>query len=122
MLSRTFNKRKSEQTMNRPLLTILTVLTINLPNVAQATLVDRGNGMIYDDILDVTWLQDANYAKTSGYDADGEMNWATANAWAEQLVHKGYNNWRLPTISPVNGLSFNYVLSRVGNADIAKFT
>ena len=47
--------------------------------LAQAALHDRGGGLLYDDILGVTWLQDANYAKTSGYDADGRMNWANAN-------------------------------------------
>ncbi|NNF16437.1 MAG: hypothetical protein HKN70_06795 [Gammaproteobacteria bacterium] len=31
-----------------------------------AALHDRGNGLIYDDVLDITWLQDANYALTSG--------------------------------------------------------
>ena len=60
MLTRTINKPKSEQTMKQSLLNILTVLTISLSGVAQATLVDRGNGMIYDNVLDVTWLQDAN--------------------------------------------------------------
>ena len=29
---------------------------------ATAALYDRGNGLIYDDVLDITWLQDANYA------------------------------------------------------------
>ena len=29
---------------------------------ANAALYDRGNGLIYDDVLDITWLQDANYA------------------------------------------------------------
>ena len=28
--------------------------------VANATLWDRGAGLIYDDVLNVTWLQDAN--------------------------------------------------------------
>jgi len=27
--------------------------------------------MIYDSDRDSTWLQDANYARTSGYDSDG---------------------------------------------------
>ena len=40
---------------------------------ANAALYDRGNGLIYDDVLDITWLQDANHAKTSGYDRDGRM-------------------------------------------------
>ncbi|MCB1777149.1 MAG: DUF1566 domain-containing protein, partial [Candidatus Competibacteraceae bacterium] len=44
------------------------------------------------------WLQDANYAKTSGYDADGQMTWNAAMTWADQLVYGGYDDWRLPTI------------------------
>ena len=64
--------------------------------MAQAALFDRGNGMIYDDVLDITWLQDANYAKTSGYDADGNMNKSDAIAWVEQLTYGGYDDWRLP--------------------------
>jgi hypothetical protein len=31
---------------------------------AQARLWDRGGGLIYDEVLDVTWLSDANYFKT----------------------------------------------------------
>lgn len=70
---------------------------------AQAALHDRGGGLIYDDDLNVTWFQDANYAQTSGYDLDGVMTWNDAMAWATSLVY--YNNatgqdisgWRLPT-------------------------
>jgi len=76
---------------------ILALLSgIALSGAAQATLIDRGGGMIYDDVLNITWLQDANYAKTSGYDADGRMNWTDANAWAAGLSFGGYNDWRLP--------------------------
>ena len=42
-----------------------------MSGAAQAALHDRGGGLVYDDVLNVTWLQDANYAQTSGYDADG---------------------------------------------------
>ena len=69
-----------------------------------ATLIDRGCGMIYDTILDVTWLADADYAQTSGYDADGKMDWASAVAWAEQLSHCGYNDWRLPSLEEWHSL------------------
>lgn len=55
----------------------------------------------YDTDLNITWLADANYAKTSGYDADGLMNWADANTWAASLSFTDgvntYDNWRLPT-------------------------
>jgi hypothetical protein len=37
------------------------VLLISAPAV-NAELHDRGNGLIYDDVLNITWLQDANYA------------------------------------------------------------
>lgn len=50
----------------------------------------------YDDVLDITWLADANYAQTSGHDADGRMNWPDANAWADSLTLGGYTDWRLP--------------------------
>jgi len=60
-----------------------------------------GNGAegYYDTTLNITWLADAEYAKTSGYDADGLMNFGDANAWAAQLVVDGIGGWRLPKIS-----------------------
>jgi hypothetical protein len=72
----------------------------------------------YDTGLDITWLADANYAKTSGYDADGLMTWSQANAWAAQLDINGYANWRLPTVEPINGASFNYSYSTNGSSDV----
>ena len=72
---------------------------LSLSGAAQATLIDRGGGLIYDDMLNITWLQDANYAQTSGYDADGRMNWADANNWAANLSYGGYSDWRLPTLN-----------------------
>jgi len=65
-------------------------------------LYDRGNGLIYDDVLDITWLQDANYAQTSGYDSDGRMHWSQAKAWAAELSYGGYDNWRLPSANLMN--------------------
>lgn len=65
---------------------------------AHASLIDRGGGLIYDDALNITWLKDANYAKTSGYDADGLMNWSEATFWATRVLnYGGYRDWRLPT-------------------------
>lgn len=90
---------------------------------AQAALFDRGSGLIYDDVLNVTWLQDANYAKTSGYDADGLMTWRSAKTWADNLVYHDsirnidYSDWRLPSVKPVNGTVFNYNQSFDGSTD-----
>ena len=68
-----------------------------MTGVANALLYDRGGGLIYDSDQNITWLQDANYAKTSGYDSDGRMTWDNAVAWANQLEYQGYKDWRLPT-------------------------
>jgi len=72
---------------------------------AQATLFDRGGGMIYDSDQNVTWLQDANYAFTSGYYPfdNGMMYWNRATAWADALVFGGFDDWRLPTAFNSNG-------------------
>ena len=71
---------------------------------AQALLIDRGGGLIYDNVLNLTWLKDANYAMTSGYDADGRMTWDTTTAWAAGLSYYDsvrnvtFDDWRLPTL------------------------
>jgi len=68
-----------------------------LVNVANAGLIDRGNGMIYDDVLDVTWMQDAAYHVTSGYSPHyGAMNtWDYATTYVEQLSFGGFDDWRM---------------------------
>lgn len=92
--------------------------------VAQAALMDRGGGLIYDTVLNVTWLQDANYAKTSGYDADGRMSWGAANTWAANLVfhdsvrNVDYSDWRLATNSPLAGGNWNVTFNYDGTTDI----
>jgi hypothetical protein len=83
---------------------------------AQATLFDRGSGLIYDDVLKVTWLQDANYAKTSGYDTDGKMNWSAALTWADGLSYGGYSDWRLAANTSV-GSDWNYEFAYNGTTD-----
>jgi len=104
-----------------------------LPGHAHATLFDRGGGLIYDDVLDITWLQDANYAATSGWAAanivdngisatnnifaDGRMGWNAAEAWADQLLYGGHDDWRLPTLGPLNGSTFNTSWSNNATTD-----
>lgn len=103
--------------------TVLLVVALNVSSVANASLVDRGGGLIYDTVLNITWLADANYAKTSGYDADGLMNWSQASTWASNLSYYDsvrnvtYTDWRLPTTNPVNGTTFNYDVSHDGSTD-----
>ncbi len=73
--------------------------------MAEAGLISRPGGMVYDSDLDITWLADANYAMTSLYDADGLMDWDSANTWANDLVYGGFSDWRLPTADPGCGLT-----------------
>lgn len=68
-----------------------------------AKLWDRGGGLIYDDVQNITWLQDANYAFTTGYAGDaGHMSWASAMNWAANLEYYDsvrnvtWTDWRLP--------------------------
>lgn len=62
----------------------------------------------YDTTLDITWLSDANYAKTNNEDADGKMTWAEANEWVNSVEINGISEWRLPNEKPVNGNTFNF--------------
>jgi len=83
---------------------VVILLAFSNVNSVWAGLIDKGGGLIYDNDLNITWLQDANYAMTSGYDADGKMDWNSAKTWAENLNYQGYTDWRLPTTdTPCSG-------------------
>jgi len=66
-----------------------------LTNPAQAALIDRGGGFIYDSTQDITWTQNANI--------NGLNTWATQVAWADGLSsfdsvrNVTWDDWRLPT-------------------------
>lgn len=110
--------------MKRLGLTPLAIATVGLllSGAAQAELHDRGGGLLYDDVLNVTWLGDANYAKTSNYDADGRMTWNAAKTWATNLSYYDsvrkvtYDDWRLASNTPV-GADWNYRNSNAGTTD-----
>lgn len=86
--------------MRRPLLVILVAL--GLVGGAQAALVGRdinGNAVasgdasgvfLYDTVLNITWLRNAN--------ANGGMDWSAAKNWAANLTVGNYSGWRLPTV------------------------
>ena len=86
-------------------LVLATAMILTLSTGAWATLIDRGGGLIYDDVLNITWLQNANLAATntfgvSGINADGTMRWNTAQAWIAAMnaaAYLGFSDWRLPT-------------------------
>jgi hypothetical protein len=105
---------------SRTIITLTALLTVS---ATQAELLNRGNGLIYDDVLDITWMQDANYLFTTTPDEcfigpEGEicfpasetvglMTFNEANTWAADLSFGGYDDWRLPTSSPIGGSTFN---------------
>lgn len=68
----------------------------------------NGYEAFYDTVLNITWLADANYAKTSGVDADGAMTWDKAMAWVGSMSFQGVTGWRLPHFEPLNGVSAIY--------------
>jgi hypothetical protein len=104
-------------------------LALSLAPAAEAALNDRGGGLIYDDVLDITWLQDANLFKTlcdasdpiaTGFvsggrsatdicGTDGRMTWGEAEAWMARLRDQnylGYSDWRqwiVPGAAPCSG-------------------
>lgn len=94
--------------MKRPITALALITGLSLSGGAQATLVDRGGGLIYDTDLNVTWLQDANYAAGTSYDnadgvSNGKLTWQSAVDWAANLSYYDsvrnvtYTDWRLPT-------------------------
>lgn len=84
---------------------------------ANAALIDRGAGLIYDSDRDITWLANANSGAGSSYDdgfspSDGFMTWPSAVGWAANLSYYDsirdvtYDDWRLPTtVQPDAGCS-----------------
>jgi hypothetical protein len=65
--------------------------------ITQPPLIDRGFGLIYEPDRDLTWLMDANYARTSGRSPDGQLTWDAAMAWVRGLSYQGIRGWRLPS-------------------------
>jgi len=117
--------------MNRALAALAMVCAVGAANASLvgrdingAAVIQRdGNGVLdssavflYDDVLNVTWLRNANAGAGSAYDdigyagtaTDGRMTWANANNWAANLTVGSFGGWRLPTLSqPMIGFPGN---------------
>ena len=85
------------------------LFTSLLTTVTHAGLIDRGNGMIYDDVLDITWLQNANLRGRA------VMSWSDAFYLTDNLVYGGFDDWRLTQVYDVGNDGCNY--SRTGGTD-----
>ncbi len=67
---------------------------VALTGAAQAALINRGGGMIYDTTRNITWLANMNM--------NGLMTWGDATIWADNLVYGGFDDWQLPTLNPAD--------------------
>jgi len=97
--------------------------------LADAALVSRlGGQAYYDTNLGITWIANANLADTMpfgvfGGDIDGRMSWTSANAWITAMNanggtgYLGFNDWRLPTVNPVDGAFYDYNFAYNGTTD-----
>jgi hypothetical protein len=105
------------------------IITSSISGVSDAALYSRLNGQAYyDDVLNVTWIADANFAASKtfglGYNVNlgqhptnytqgnflgadytihtnGQMGWDAASHWIDAMNNANYldtNDWRLPQI------------------------
>ena len=91
-----------------------------------AGLIDRGSGLIYDDVLDITWMQNANFI---GFNA----SWNVITNEAANVtfpLFAGFDDWRLPTVTlpdpgceatPNLGIGFGCTLSEMGHMFYVNF-
>jgi hypothetical protein len=72
--------------------------------LSHAALIDRGNGLIFDTDLNITWIADANLAASNTFGAggigpDGRMNWNETRSWIAAMnsaEYLGFSAWRMP--------------------------
>lgn len=55
----------------------------------------------YDPAQNLTWLADADYARTTGRSVDGTMTFAEALSWSATVEISGVKGWRPPRLRPV---------------------
>ena len=75
---------------------------VTLAGTAQATLVNLGNGTVKDTATNLIWLQNWN--------VNGQQDWSTQKAWADNLSFAGSDAWVLPSIG-----QYTTLFAEVGN-------
>ena len=80
-----------------------------------AALIDRGGGLIYDDDLNITWLQDANYLGSVEMEWQQAMDWAANFSYYDSIRDVTYTDWRLPKADPICGLQLRCYDSELGH-------
>lgn len=88
----------------------LTGLLLTAAPARAELLLRAGGSMVYDTQTNLTWLADAA--------AGGLHTQADAVLWAQALSFGGFDDWRLPTVAPVNGVALNLDYSDDGSTDV----
>jgi len=118
--------------MKRHIIILVTFLLFcGFTENALSTLYDRGNGLIYDDVLNVTWMDEFLYY---GYGEVGDAEWLInrlnvvgqgtttvfnndGTASHPEVTNKGFTDWRLPTIN-----EYQILGSQLSNDNPSPFT
>ncbi|MBI4472290.1 MAG: hypothetical protein HY646_06450 [Acidobacteria bacterium] len=85
-------------------LPIFLMVFLFLSSTAMADLINNLDGtitQIRSDGNKLMWMQDANYAKTSGFDPNGQITQAAAISWASSLTFAGYTGLSQTRIAAV---------------------
>ena len=83
--------------MKRTILAITLVLSLSWP--VSATLIDRGDGLIYCDVLDVTWTADAGMF--------GGQPYNVVFGWIENYSLFDIEGWWLQTVGECSHQFYN---------------
>jgi len=90
---------EGEKNVKKKCLYLFGVIVFVSVGTTQAALWDRGGGLIYNDALDVTYMQNANYA------GQEILSYVDAEAWVESLEYydsvrnETWDDWRLPSLN-----------------------
>ena len=79
----------------RTITTGLIVAGLFMSFSVNAALFDRGAGFIYDDVLNITWTQDANINSFDTW--DNQVAWADGLSLFDSVRNVTWDDWRLPS-------------------------
>jgi hypothetical protein len=63
---------------------------------------DRGGGFIYDDVLDITWPQNAGLSGANTW--DNQVAWADALSLVDSVRNVTWDDWRMASMSVASGV------------------
>jgi hypothetical protein len=84
------------ETLKKTILILGLMAGLLMVGKSQATLIDRGNGLIFDDVNNISWTKDA--------DISGINTWDGQNTFAANLSLAGFDDFRLASIDELASL------------------